>query len=53
MCIKCHQVLSNERVNTTIQEELNNKNKNFSIYNSTSISHIIIASSEFNGFSEK
>ena len=49
MCIKCHIGLSDSIVCSNMQDEIDNGSKNFNIYNSTSISHIIIAASGFNG----
>ena len=49
MCLKCHLGLSDSIVCSEMQEELDNGTINFNIYNSTSISHIIIACSGYNG----
>ena len=49
MCIKCHSSLSNEIILTDLIKELDSGEKNFPIYNSTSISHIIISASGYNG----
>ena len=49
MCIKCHSSLSNELILKHLKEELDSGAKNFSLYNSTSISHLIISASGYNG----
>ena len=49
MCIKCHSCLSNNIILKHLKEELDNGEKNFPIYNSTSINHIIISASGYNG----
>ena len=49
MCLKCHLGLSDSIVCSEMREELDNGTINFNIYNSTSICHIIIACSGYNG----
>tara|TARA_Y100000996_G_C22105622_1_gene471714 strand:+ start:134 stop:472 length:339 start_codon:yes stop_codon:yes gene_type:complete len=49
MCLKCHLGLSDELVSSQLQEQLDKDIPDFTKYNSTSISHFIIASSGFNG----
>ena len=49
MCIKCHSSISNNIISKHLQEALDSDGNDFLIYNSTSISHIIISASGFNG----
>ena len=49
MCLQCHLGLSDKTILDQLQYSINEGNKNFYKYNSTSISHIIIATSGYNG----
>ena len=51
MCWKCHQFISNEDINQQIKEGL--EKKDFNYYNTTSINHIIIVASGYNGDENK
>ena len=49
MCLQCHLGLSDETILNQLQDAINKGNIFFNEYNSTSISHIIIATSGYNG----
>ena len=49
MCLKCHLGLSDETVSSSLQEQLDKDTDDYPKYNSTSISHFIIAASGYNG----
>jgi len=49
MCLKCHAGLSDETISLQLQEQLDKDIINYTIYNSTSINHIIVAASGHNG----
>lgn len=49
MCLQCHLGLSDETILNQLQDAINKGTSDFNEYNSTSISHIIIATSGYNG----
>ena len=49
MCLKCHLGLSDEMISSQLQEQLDKDTNDYPKYNSTSISHFIIAASGYNG----
>ena len=49
MCLKCHLGLSDEMISSQLQEQLDKDTNDYPKYNSTSISHLIIAASGYNG----
>lgn len=49
MCIQCHSNLSDQMVFDQITKQINAGSKYYHLYNSTSISHFLIAYSGYNG----
>ena len=49
MCIQCHSNLSDHMVCDQITEQINAGSKYYHLYNSTSISHFLIAAGGYNG----
>jgi hypothetical protein len=53
MCIQCHSSLSDQMVCDQITEQINAGSKYYHLYNSTSISHFLIATGGYNGIEVK
>lgn len=53
MCIQCHSSLSDQMVYDQITEQINTGSKYYHLYNSTSISHFLIAAWGYNGMEVK
>ena len=51
MCYQCHQGLSNKKIKEQLEESI--KNPRFELWNSTSISHLNIIESGYNGEENK
>ena len=49
MCLKCHLGLSDDNISSQLQEQLDKSTPDFEKYNTTAISHFIIAASGYNG----
>ena len=52
MCYSCHIKLSDEEIKKQLSN-LENIDKSFNIYNSTSLSHLILSSSGYNGIENR
>jgi len=53
MCIQCHSSLSDQMVSYQISEQINAGSRYYHLYNSTSISHFLIAAEVYNGVEVK